>query len=89
MNTNAKPLSISESKAQKALSDAINEIISKKVVVDLLPTDWTLEKLMNMGMSKAQARTTINDMVEKGLAVEIRYRRGDNGYYAKGCRAKE
>jgi hypothetical protein len=86
MSSVVKALTISESEAQKALDAAINEVLSKKVVVELLPTDWTVERLKQKGMTKPQARRTINDMVEAGLAVEIRYLR-DNKYYAKGCRA--
>jgi hypothetical protein len=87
MITNVKPLNISESKAQKALDDAMNEAIKVKAVVKLLPTDWTLERLLEKGLSDAQARSLINKMISDGLAVEIRYLR-NNRYMAKGCRAK-
>jgi DNA replicative helicase MCM subunit Mcm2 (Cdc46/Mcm family) len=87
MNTNAKPLNISESQAQKALDEAIGKIVNKKANVALLPTDWTLERLMEKGISETQARDTLNKMIKDGLAVEIRYRK-PNGYYSKGCRAK-
>jgi len=86
MSTVVKTLTISESEARKALDDAINKELSKKICVDLLPTDWTIERLVDRGMSATQAHETINKMIKEGLAIEIRYRR-DNKYYAKGCRA--
>jgi len=86
MSTLVKPLTISESAARKILDDAVNNEICKKVIVDLLPTDWTIERLMEKGMSKTQSYETISKMIADGLAVEIRYRR-NNRYVAKGCRA--
>lgn len=89
MITNAKPLSISKSKAQKILDEAIAQSVQEKVIVQLLPTDWTVERLKEKGLSLRQARDTLAEMVKKGLAYEIRYRRVKTGSFAVGYRAHD
>ena len=88
MITNVKPLNISKSKAQKILDEAIEQSVKEKVLVDLLPTDWTVERLREKGLSERQARATLTEMVKKGLAYEVRYRRTKTGSFAIGYRAK-
>jgi hypothetical protein len=88
MSTVVKHLTISESEAVKALNDAINAELTKKMCVKLLPTDWTIDRLMEKGLSKVQSRDVISKMIKDGVAVEIRYMR-ENKYVCKGCRAKE
>ena len=88
MIINAKPLNISKSKAQKILDEAIAQRIQEKVIVQLLPTDWTVERLQEKGLTLRQARDTLTEMVKKGLAYEIRYRRTKTGSFAIGYRAK-
>jgi len=82
-----KSLTISESEAQKILDAAFQEAIDARKYETLLPTDWTIERLAKSGMSKRQAARLIDEMIDKGVAVAIRYKK-NNGYVAKGCRAK-
>ena len=88
MITNVKPLNISKSKAQKILDEAIEQSVQDKVIVQLLPTDWTVERLQEKGLTLRQARDTLTEMVKNGLAYEIRYRRTKTGSFAIGYRAK-
>ena len=88
MITKENHLNISKSKAQKILDEAIAQSVQEKVIVQLLPTDWTVERLREKGLSERQARDTLTEMVKKGLAYEVRYRRTKTGSFAIGYRAK-
>jgi hypothetical protein len=59
--------------------------ISKYVIVELLPTDITVERIMARGMSEMQARTIAARLVKHGGLTEIRYKT-DNGGVAKAYR---
>lgn len=65
MITKENHLNISKSKAQKILDEAIEQSVKEKVLVDLLPTDWTVERLREKGLSERQARDTLAEMVKR------------------------
>lgn len=87
MSTNAKHLSISRDDAIKALDAAMMSEIDKRKIETPLPTDWTMERLVENGLTKEQARIALDKMVDSGLGRVIFYRRA-NGYKAKAVRAK-
>lgn len=86
MTGNASYLSISESEAIKSFEDAINKGVSRLLLVELLPTDVTIEGLVLRGLTDATARKLVSGLVKQGLCYEVRYKKANNAT-AKAWRA--